>query len=309
MYGFIYITTNNINGKRYIGQRKYDKQGKWKEYLGSGINITRAIKKYGSENFSKEIIEECKSKKELNEKEIFWIEFYNAVESNEFYNIARGGDGGVTVKGEKHHLSKIVYQYELETGLLCGEWENAQRASEKLNICVSDIHASCNGKKGVKRAGNYMWRYYKVDKICPYVREGVSKIPILQLDKDFNIIKRYNNISYIDSKQYNKEKVTNCCRRKIQYSHKNYYWVYEKDFNSEYIEYINTQINKNRNCTNNKEILQIKDGRLIQKFRTAKEAEQCTGIKSGTIQAYCKRGLADYGKKSKYGFEWRYCRT
>ena len=49
MYGFIYITTNHINGKKYIGQRKYDKQGKWKEYLGSGVVLSKAIKKYGIE--------------------------------------------------------------------------------------------------------------------------------------------------------------------------------------------------------------------------------------------------------------------
>ena len=49
MYGFVYITTNHVNGKQYIGQRKYDKQGKWKEYLGSGIILSRAIEKYGIE--------------------------------------------------------------------------------------------------------------------------------------------------------------------------------------------------------------------------------------------------------------------
>ena len=99
MYGFIYITTNHINGKRYIGQRKYDKQGKWKDYLGSGVVLSKAITKYGIENFSKEIIEECNSKKELNEREKYWISYYNAVNSNDFYNIASGGDGGNTLVG------------------------------------------------------------------------------------------------------------------------------------------------------------------------------------------------------------------
>ena len=88
-YGFIYITTNMINGKKYIGQRRYYKG--WEKYLGSGVNITRAIKKYGVENFKKDIIYIADSQKELNEKEMFYIDKYNALEDNNFYNIAKGG--------------------------------------------------------------------------------------------------------------------------------------------------------------------------------------------------------------------------
>ena len=54
-YGFVYITTNHVNGKRYIGQKKYDKRGDWKNYLGSGTSIKRAIETYGKSKFSKEI--------------------------------------------------------------------------------------------------------------------------------------------------------------------------------------------------------------------------------------------------------------
>ncbi|MBR4589860.1 MAG: GIY-YIG nuclease family protein, partial [Bacteroidaceae bacterium] len=73
--GFIYITTNLTNNKKYIGQKVYDFDGKWKTYLGSGVALTNAINKYGVENFHKEIIEECYSKEELDIREKYWIDF------------------------------------------------------------------------------------------------------------------------------------------------------------------------------------------------------------------------------------------
>lgn len=93
-YGFIYITTNNVNGKQYIGKRVYDSEGRWESYLGSGILLTRALNRYGRENFSRQIIDTAESEEDLREKERYWISFYNATESDSFYNIASGGDGG-----------------------------------------------------------------------------------------------------------------------------------------------------------------------------------------------------------------------
>lgn len=53
---YIYMTTNLINGKKYIGQHK----GKVNDsYLGSGTTITKAIQKYGKENFKKDILCMC----------------------------------------------------------------------------------------------------------------------------------------------------------------------------------------------------------------------------------------------------------
>lgn len=91
-YGFIYVTTNKVNGKKYIGQRKY--YGDHASYLGSGSVLRKAIQKYGIENFSREVIEECATKEELNERETFWIGFYNADQSDDYYNICTGGEGG-----------------------------------------------------------------------------------------------------------------------------------------------------------------------------------------------------------------------
>ena len=95
-YGFVYLTTNLINGKKYLGQRKYHRNNPKSDerYLGSGTLLMRAVKKYGRNNFSRVILEECSSKEELDNAEIKWIEHYDAIFSKEFYNIGVGGSGG-----------------------------------------------------------------------------------------------------------------------------------------------------------------------------------------------------------------------
>lgn len=97
-YGFVYLTTNHINGKRYIGQRKYSTGHEY--YLGSGKALKNAIKKYGYKNFEREIIAVAYSRKELNEIEIQAINQHNAISSPDYYNIASGGANGNPFAGK-----------------------------------------------------------------------------------------------------------------------------------------------------------------------------------------------------------------
>jgi len=90
----IYKTTNLINGKFYIGQDSKNDP----TYLGSGKLLNRAIKKYGRENFVKEILIECDNKDELNQQEIFLISKLKPI-----YNIAKGGSGGDTISNHPQY--------------------------------------------------------------------------------------------------------------------------------------------------------------------------------------------------------------
>lgn len=90
----IYKTTNLVNGKIYIGQDSKNNP----EYLGSGTLVRLAIKKYGKENFEKEILEECDNLEILNEREIFWIKELNSIDKIIGYNIHEGGSGGDNFK-------------------------------------------------------------------------------------------------------------------------------------------------------------------------------------------------------------------
>lgn len=90
MYGYIYKTTNLINGKIYIGQHISNKFTS--KYFGSGIKIKSALKKYGVGNFIVELIQECESIKELNDSEMFWIAEFNSTDPSIGYNIKLGGN-------------------------------------------------------------------------------------------------------------------------------------------------------------------------------------------------------------------------
>ena len=302
MYGFVYITTNNINGKKYIGQKKYDECGNWKDYLGSGIILTKSIKKYGKENFSKEIIEECETKEQLNEREKYWISYYNAVDSDDFYNIAFGGDGGRTCYGATHYASKKVYQYDLEGNFL-REWDNIKRAAEEYNISPSDISRTCRNE--AKQTGNFQWSFIKYDNLHKKAKEYSGAKEIYQLDQNFKIIKTYKNISHIDSNIYNREKITYCCHFRA-ITHNGYYWVYSEYYNEETINKIICLKSKQRKDVLSKKIYQLDSSKnIISVYRNSLDASKECGIKRGTIQAYCKRGVANHGLNTT-GYYWTY---
>lgn len=107
-YGFIYITTNLVNGKRYLGQKKFDR--KWKEYIGSGRAFKLAVDKYGKENFTRDIVYVCYSADELDAAEYSLSVELNVVESENWYNLVYGGGttSGLTMTKEmREKLSKI----------------------------------------------------------------------------------------------------------------------------------------------------------------------------------------------------------
>lgn len=128
MFGYIYKTTNLINNKIYIGQHiamtfEPDK------YIGSGQRLKLAINKYGIENFKNELICECYSQEELNEKEIYYINYYNSTDRKIGYNLTTGGQlntsttkGRIWVKkdDESTQILPEDLQYYLNNGWIQG---------------------------------------------------------------------------------------------------------------------------------------------------------------------------------------------
>ena len=123
MIGKIYKITNKINNKIYIGKTTQELIKRWKEhiremnrYLKNGLKYnTRlypSMVKYGIENFEITLIEDNLDEIDLDDREIYWISYFNSLDPNIGYNISLGGSGGPLFKGHKHseETKKLMFQ-------------------------------------------------------------------------------------------------------------------------------------------------------------------------------------------------------
>ena len=180
-YGYIYITTNLINGKRYIGQHKSSKFHS--SYKGSGKILKQAIEKYGKENFSTEVLEWCFSRDELAEREKYWIMLYDATSNNDWYNITSGGYG-VQLFGKdnhmfgKHHTEETKKKIsEKLTGLMAGEKNPMYGKPSPLR----GIPQSEEAKKK-----NSLAHIGKHPKISPETQKRLSELRSKKMSKENN---------------------------------------------------------------------------------------------------------------------------
>lgn len=153
MYGYIYKTTNLVNNKIYIGQKKSNKFLE-ESYLGSGTRLHSAIQHYGKDKFRVELIEWCNTKEELDEKEIFWIAYYNSRNTEIGYNIAIGGNTRVWNKGKhlsEEHKRKIS---KSEKGK-----KHTDEAKDKMRKAKQNISYETREKMSIAKRGENHWNY------------------------------------------------------------------------------------------------------------------------------------------------------
>ena len=105
-YNFVYLTTNLINGKKYIGDHSTNDLNDC--YIGTGSYIKRAIKKYGKNNFGKQILENFETKKEAFDNQEKYINEYNTLVPNGYNISPKGGLGnpGCHSKETKNKIGK-----------------------------------------------------------------------------------------------------------------------------------------------------------------------------------------------------------
>src|ERR1700743_1721332 len=104
----VYIITNNVNNKRYIGQTIQKLDNRWRShtYHHHKMAISRAIKKHGAEHFNIRVLARCDSIEEMNHREAYYIKLFNTLSPNG-YNLDSGGKNKITHQSTKDKISKI----------------------------------------------------------------------------------------------------------------------------------------------------------------------------------------------------------
>lgn len=161
----IYIIKNKINNKVYIGQ-SVDIMCRWYAHRNSAkgksqdsyTKIHTAMNKLGIDNFYIEILEECEYSK-LDEREIYWINFFNSYKNG--YNMTLGGDSN---RGESNGRHLLVEEQVIEIRLAYGNKIPFREVYNKYKCVIS--------KRGLQK----VWHFETWKHILPEVYTEENRI-------------------------------------------------------------------------------------------------------------------------------------
>ena len=134
--GIIYIITNKVNGKVYIGQTRKALSERMRHHFSKYETCTKlkkAIEQYGKDNFIYNVLELVPYSK-LNDREAFYIERYNSIENG--YNIKKGNS---KFKGRKIHSIKDL-QEDIVSDYNAGM--NTKDIADKYHIALTSVYNS-----------------------------------------------------------------------------------------------------------------------------------------------------------------------
>jgi len=229
-FNYVYITTNLINGKQYVGSHGTNKVDDG--YLGSGRYFLRSLKKEGKENFKRKILQECKSILEARELESFYILKYNTLYPNG-YNLSP--KGGIGFKGANHSEETKRKQSEWQKGKTIEELYGKEKANiikakqreKKLGTTTlrkgkgfkKELIEKYGEEEGIKRYEEFIKKQrekklgtthkpLKEELIEKYgEEEGIKKYEEYKLNNKFFNNKKENHPNW--GKKFSKEKIEN----------------------------------------------------------------------------------------------------
>lgn len=216
----IYKFTNTLNNKIYIGQTSTSLRKRVINHLTKSRKWTKSRKgyfqhalfKYGIENFNIDVLERCETKELLNEREKYWISYYNSNNKLFGYNLTPGGEGNSDPEFCKRNIERLI---QVNTG---------SHKSEDTKKLLSNIH------KELWNNQDFRDKHIENAKML----SKITSKKVLQLDYNYNIIGSYNSIREVQKLLYNNLR-SNLARNLANNSTRGFYkngyiWMKESDY-------------------------------------------------------------------------------
>lgn len=173
---WIYKITNIQNNKVYIGQTIRPVKDRFNRHMNDALNnildthFARAIRKYGKENFIIEIIDEAQNQESLNEKERYWIQYYDSIKTGYNETDALNKCGGNTYKSKTADEMNVIKE-KIRATKLGGKNPNARKV-KMINLI--------NGEEKIFNSQKECADYLSLSSHMPVSRRctGYTKSPL-----------------------------------------------------------------------------------------------------------------------------------
>lgn len=312
--GSIYILLNMINQKVYVGQTVQDinkrlYRHKSNAKLGYTEPIYNAIRKYGWDNFNWYIIyqtEEVNNRdnivEELNDKETYYISYFNSTDKKYGYNILSGGAGR---PGSINNSSSIEILQFTTKGEFVKEWPSMHEIERRLGYSNKSISYFNYGSPRKSSYKGFLWiqkkQYYDgvFDDYIPSHRAVSSYTIDGVFLQDFETQTKAAEFYNINLCQ-----ISSCCSGKILTTH-NLIFIFSEDNINFRIKLIkdNPKILSrisNKSNTDNRPILQYSIfGDLIREYNSTEEAAKICNVRQANINKVAKNL-----KNTEFGSIW-----
>lgn len=277
----LYMHTNKINGKKYIGitsredvEVRWGKDGERYENQVFG----KAIQKYGWDGFKHEVLA-TGTEIEIKRLEKEYIEKFNT-KSPFGYNVVDGGKANVSTRAIK------VYQYDMNYNLI-KEWNSIDDIRVFYKVSDVSIKKYCDRGFGIFKDSIFSYT-----KVLPNYDISVKEIDdknkrmIFQYNKDMELVKIWKNTTECMEYGLNRKKIYLCCRGDVS-EYNDCIWSRTPIKEKELIEKIYKK-------TSNLPIYQYNmNGELVKKWKNVKECEE-NGFSKDSILSNCKSMSGTY---------------
>lgn len=284
---FIYKITNNYNNKVYIGQTIREPSLRWNEHKSEAFSSSKrhgyhyhlhsAMRKYGLEYFSFNIIDSCPDEQRFKLETKYILE-YHSNDPNFGYNCVIEGSG------------RTIYSSEEILWL----WDKGLSRNEIANLIGADamtvgtrLHSfGISHEEIVNRKKQEKWSEWQSKAVLQYTVEGI-------------FIKEWPSATSCSIAGYNQSAVSNVCRQE-QKSAYGFLWKYKED-ERDISQWVNIYQNRNIRSRSKKIAQYDKKGKFIAQYNSAKEAADALGKKDKSC--IC-RAARVHGISS--GYKWEY---